>query len=65
MVDSLTRWGNKTKLNLFDGNLDQLFFDPARWWWPEATPFLAYSAGEGGRWITKETTLKNQIHTNG
>ena len=60
-VDSLTRGSNKTKSNLFYGKLDQLFFDPARWWWPEVTPFFAYSAKEGRKWITKQTTLKKLV----
>ena len=27
------------------------FFDPSRWWWPEVTPFFAYSAKEERKWI--------------
>ena len=34
-----------------------LFFDHARWCWLEATPFLAYLAKEGRKWITKHTSL--------
>ena len=60
-VDSLTRGSNKTQFNLFFGKLDQLFFDPARWWWPEVTPFFAYSAKEGRKWITKQMALKKSI----
>ena len=60
-VDSLARGSNKTKVDLFDGKLDQLFFDPAHWWWLEATPFPTYSAKEGRKWITKQTALKKPI----
>ena len=52
-------WGN-----LFYGKLNQLSFDPARWWWPEVTPFLSYSAKEGRNWITKQIALK-KFRTNG
>ena len=37
------------------------FLDPACWWWPEATPFLAYSAKLGRKWITKQVALKKSI----
>ena len=60
-VDSLTRGSSKTKLNIFYGKLDRLSFDPARWWWQEATPFLAYSAKEGRKWITKHIVLKKSF----
>ena len=39
-IDRLTRGSSKTQFNLFFGKLDQLFFDPARWWWLEVTPLL-------------------------
>ena len=60
-VDSLTIGSNKTKFNLFYEKLDQFFFDLASWWWPEVTPFFAYSAKEGRKWITKQKTLKKLI----
>jgi hypothetical protein len=60
-IDRLTRGSSKTQFNLFFGKLDQLFFDPARWWWPEVTPFFAYSAKEGRKWITKQIGLKKSI----
>ena len=40
---------------------DHLFFDPTLWWWLEAMPFFAYSAKEGGKWITKQMVLKKTI----
>lgn len=59
-VDSLTRGSNKIEFNMFYGKLDQLCFDHAHWW-PEATPFLPYSAKEGRKWITKQIALKKPI----
>lgn len=47
MVGSLTKGNNQTQFNLFLGKLDQLYFDPARWWWPKVTPFFAYSTKMG------------------
>ena len=49
-----------TKLNStsFLGKLDQFFFDIGRWWWLEVTPFFAYSAKEGRKWITKQIARK-------
>ena len=65
-VDSLTRGAAKLKFNMFYGKLDQLFFDPARWWWwPEATLFLAYLAKEMRKWITNRLPLRSRCHTNG
>ena len=60
-VDRLTRGSNKSQFNLFFGKLDQLFFDPACWWWPEVTPFFAYLAKGRRKWITKQATLKMEI----
>ena len=41
---------------------DQFFFDLAQWWWLEVTPFLAYLAKLGQKWITTQKTLKKSIH---
>ena len=60
-IDRLTGGSSKTQFNLFFGKLDQLFFDPTHWWWPEVTPFFAYSAKEGRKWITKQIALKKLI----
>jgi len=57
----LTIGSNKSQFNLFFGKLDQLFFDHARWWWREVTPFFAYSTKEGRKCITKQATLKMPI----
>jgi hypothetical protein len=38
--------------------LGQLFFDLARWWWLEITPFLAYLARLRRKRITIQETLK-------
>jgi hypothetical protein len=45
-VDSLTRGSHRTQYKLFFRKLHRLFFDYAWWWWPEVTPFFAYSAKE-------------------
>ena len=60
-VDNLTRGSNQTKFKLLYGKLDQLYFDHARWWWLEVTPFLAYSTKEGRKWINKQTTLEEPV----
>jgi hypothetical protein len=46
---------------MFFGKLDQLFFDPEQRQWLEVTPFLAYSAKLGRKWITIQETLKKSI----
>lgn len=28
-----------------------MYFDPARWWWPENTPLVDYSARFGRSWL--------------
>ena len=43
-VDGLTKDNSLTQFNLLFGESNQLFFDCARWWWPDVTPFCAYSA---------------------
>lgn len=43
-VDTLSHGSGQTQIDLFFGILDQLFFDLARWWWLEITPFVAYVA---------------------
>ena len=60
-VDRLTGGSSKTQFKLFFGKLDQLFFDPAYWWWPKVTPFFAYTAKEGRKWITKQIGLKKLV----
>jgi hypothetical protein len=60
-VDRFTRGSSKDQFNLFFGKLDQLLFNLARWWWLEVTPFFAYSAKEGRKWITKQVALKKPI----
>jgi hypothetical protein len=30
----------QTHFNLFFGKLDQLFFEPVRWWWPDLPPSI-------------------------
>ena len=58
MVDSLPRWSNQTRFNLFFGKFDQLLFDHARLWRPEVTPFFGYSAKMGKNWIIKQEVFK-------
>ena len=60
-VGRFTKGSNKTQFNMFFEKLDQLFFNPTRWWWPEITPFFAYSTKEGRKWITKQIGLKKSI----
>ena len=38
-----------------------MFFDHARWWWPEVTPFYAYSFKMGRKWIPKQQVFKKSI----
>ena len=55
-VDRLP-WGS----NLLCGKLDHRFSDPTHWWWLEVTPFFAYLAKEGRKWIIKQVALKKPI----
>ena len=52
-VDKLSRGNGQTPYNIFFGKLDQLFFDLACWWWPEATIFFWLLNQGGEKWITK------------
>ena len=52
--DCLTLGSGQTQFNLFFGKLDELFFDPARWWCLAVTFFLAYFAKMGRKWITTQ-----------
>ena len=59
--DRLTRGSNKTQFNLFFGKLDHLFFNLARLWWPEVTPFFAHSAKKGRKWSLRKLPSRSQV----
>lgn len=54
-----------TQFTLLFGELDQLFCDPVCWWWPKVTPFLAYLAKLGMKWLLLTSLLRSQSHTYG
>ena len=60
-VDRFSRGCVQTQLNLLFGKLDQLFFNPTQWCWPEVTPFLPQLAKLGRTWITTQVTLEKSI----
>lgn len=41
--------------------LDELYFDSVRWWWPYTSPFLELSTKLGRMWITKRINLLELI----
>ena len=60
-VDGLSRGSAHTQFSLFVGKLNQLFFDPAWWWWPGVTSFIAYSTRFGRIWITSQVVFRKSI----
>ena len=60
-VDRLSHENAWIQFTLFFGKLNQLFFDPTRWWWPKVTPFLAYLAKLNRKWVTSQEALKKSI----
>ena len=63
--DRLTKDSSKTQLNMLFGKLDQPFFYPARWWWPEITPFFASPPKKGGCGSISKLTSRRQSRTSG
>jgi len=49
------------QFNLLFGILNQLFFDPTRWWGPEVTIFFVYTAKLDRAWITIQVALRDLI----
>ena len=64
VMDGLSRGCAKTQFNIFYVKLNEVFFDPSRWWSLEDTPFLEYSTKLGWRWITTHEYLKKPIPKN-
>jgi hypothetical protein len=58
-VDTLSQGIAQTQSNIFFGILDQLLFDPTRWWWLEVTPLMAYSSTFGRKWIRVQEAFFN------